>query len=252
MEAPTAMDPASLAREAVSFIGELSNLHFSPLFNTLGNQRRIFFHGDDIYLRITDFLLDENERMRESASLQTPGIDVSIADITPEPPEPRWPWRLRELRGPGARQPRVRIDGLQAQLPESRDRSVRIYIEQGLGPQVFKNYFSADVTDATCRTYAHPKTRGYNGLSFQWRTPEPNAWFEAPSFILSGQDGPGLVINVKKVSTVEHSGKKLICKQFLITVLFRRTFTNSHPSTYLFGDVGIVRFCWNASHHRQQ
>lgn len=209
------MDPAGLTLGAVSSIMEVGTLHPIPLFSTPGNRRRLFFHGRDIYLRISDLPLDENGRMGDSALLRMPEDAVTIADIRHEFPGPRG---LRGL------QPQVKVDDFLAQLPDSRERSVRIYIEQGLGPQVFKNYFSADVTDATRRTYAHPKRRGYNGLSFQWRIPEPNTWFEAPSFILSGQDPPGLVINVKKVSTVEHSGEKLICKELLVAVLSRRTF----------------------------
>ncbi|KAG6363779.1 hypothetical protein INS49_008882 [Diaporthe citri] len=186
---------------------ELDNLRAFPLFYDPDNQRRLVFHGRDIYLRISDLLLDENGRMRDVALLRMPEDAAAIAAIRPESPEPH---RLQGLRGPRELQPQVKIDNFLAKLSDSGERSVRIYIEQGLGPQVFKNYFSADVTDATRRTYAHPATRGYNGLSFQWRTPEPNAWFEAPYFILSGQDPPGLVISVKKVSTVEHSGDKLI------------------------------------------
>lgn len=44
------------------------------------------------------------------------------------------------------------------------------------------------------------------------------------TFILSGQDPPGLVINVKKVSTVEHSGDKLNREQVRVAVLLMRTF----------------------------
>lgn len=223
------MDLASLSFDALSFATERTNLRSLPLFHSPGNHWRLFFHGRDVYLRISDLLPDENEGMREIKLLQMPEDAERIAEIRREPPEPRGPRRVvRTVLGLPRPQAQVTTDNFLAQLPDPREKSVRICIEQGLGPQVFQNYFSADVTDATRRMYAHPTTRGYNGLSFQWRTPVPDKWFEAPSFILSGQNPPGLVINVKKVSTVEHSGEKLICKQVVINVLLMRT---SHSLT---------------------
>lgn len=71
--------------------------------------------------------------MRESALLRMPEDAAAIAAIRREP---------HDLRG---LQPHVYIDGVLAQLPDQTDGSVRIFLEQGLGPQVFKDYFSADV-----------------------------------------------------------------------------------------------------------
>lgn len=210
IEVPAPMD----VREAV---GALTQLEFSslgrfPLFYNPGSHMRLFFHGRDVYLRISDFLLDENGRMRDSVLLRMPEDAAAIAAFWPEGPGP---W----LRSLDVLQPMVNMDNFLAQIQSSTERSVRIYIEQGLGPRVFKTYFSADATDATRRTHTYPTTLGYNGLSFQWRAPKPNTWFEAPSFILTGQDSPGLVINVKRVSTVEHSGDRLICKQLPVAAL---------------------------------
>lgn len=188
-----------------------SNLNPLPLFYTAHNVRRLLFHGRDIYLRIFDLLPNGNGELKESALLRMPEDAVAIAAIRREP------GGLRGL------QPNVEIDQFLAQVPSSMNGSIRIYLEQGLGPQVFKNYFNSDITNEVRRTYAHPTTKGYNGLSFQWKTPEPNAWFESPSFILSGQNPPGLMTTVKKVSTVEHSGGRITCEQIVVNFLVIKT-----------------------------
>lgn len=201
------MEAAGSVLDAEALFTDFINRRPLPLFYTAHNEARLLFFGRDIYLRISDLSLDENGGMRESASLQMPGDAGAIAAIRREP---------RGLRG---LQPQVDIDNFLAQVPNSMGGSVRIYLEQGLGPQVFKDYFSTDVTNAVRRSYAHSTTRGYNGLSFQWRTPKPNAWFESPSLILSGQDPPGLMTTVKRVSTVEHSGGRLACEQTAVSFL---------------------------------
>lgn len=125
------MDLIKLALSAVSAaidLGfmELGNLRALPLFYEPGNPRRLFFHERDINLRISDLVLDEDGRMRDSALLRMPEDAAAIAAIRLEPPEPRG---LQRMRGPRGLQPQVKIDGFLAQLPDSRNRSVRIYIE---------------------------------------------------------------------------------------------------------------------------
>lgn len=208
-----AMELAAFLYGASYFFMELGSLRHIPLFYTARNRKRLLFNGRDIYLRISDLPLEENGRMKESALLRMPEDAAAIAAIKRQP---YWP------RG---RQPQIDVDNFLAYVPDSIDGSVRIYLEHGLGPQAFQNYFSRDVTNAARYTYAHPTTRGYNGLSLQWRVPEPNAWFETPSFILSGEDLPGLVINVKKVSTVEHSGGRLICKRVLMGFMLKTAYS---------------------------
>lgn len=199
------MDPFRVISESIvsSFlqIVHIWALASVPIFLSTRNQRRLLFHGRDTYLRISDLVLEENDRLTDAALLRMPEDAQEIAAIR---------WEPSELYG----QPQADVEGFLGKLPTQMEGSVRVYLEQGLGPGVFKDYFSSDATNPIHCAYDHPRTRGYNGLSLQWRAKQPDAWFNVPSFIIFGETSPALMIIVKKVSTLEHTGGRLTCEQF--------------------------------------
>lgn len=194
------METAGLVLGLVPLFTDL-NREFQSVLGAARNVRRLLFHGGDVYLRVSDLMLIEDGELKESALLRMPEDAAAIAAIR------------------HGLQPQVEIDNFLARVPSPRDGSIRIYLEQGLGPQVFKDYFNTDITNEVRSSFAHPPTRGYNSLSFQWKTPAPNTWFESPSFILSAQYPPRLMTIVKKVSTVEHSGGRITCEQIVVAFL---------------------------------
>lgn len=196
------MDALRSAAAVVSFAVKFQDtLDLIPIFHSAHNQKRLSFDGRDTYLRISDLRLEQNSRMTQAALLRMPEDAQAIADMR---------GRLHPLFGYQAV-----IADFSNKLPAQMEGSVRMYLEQGLGQGVFKDYFRTDASETNYYTPNPPHTRGYSGLSLQWRTKEPNKWFHAPSFVTIREDSPALVITVKKVSTLEHSGSRLICRQFL-------------------------------------
>lgn len=94
-------------------------------------------------------------------------------------------------------------------LPPRAQGVIRIVCTQNFDELVFNGSFDSSAGAAICDASVLPSSRGYYVMSNQWRRRSIDAWFEAPSYLLSDNHRKGMIQTIKKMCVLEHDDHSL-------------------------------------------
>lgn len=107
-------------------------------------------------------------------------------------------------------------------LPPRAQGVIRIVFTQNFDDLVFNRSFDSSAGAAICGVYELPSSKGYYAMSNQWSRPSIEAWFEAPSYLLSDDHRKGMIQTITKMCVLEHDdhslSREFLSKAFYVTV----------------------------------
>lgn len=162
------------------------------LLPTNDGDSRLLFNGKTTRLHIFDLELHDKGRMVPVGLSRMPEDAEAISTLLPERMEP-----CRDLTSHEA----------------PAQKAIRIFLTQDLDSETCDNAFGPSPDSDIRRAYDLAcSSRGYHGMSNQWRRSSPEAWFEAPSCLLSNGFPQGMMITIKKACVLENSNNSL-CRE---------------------------------------
>lgn len=168
---------------------------------TSRSQNRLHFDGKASLLYIYDLELREQGRMMPLRSLRMPQDAETIAAFLPTGNEGERAIIL---------------------LPPRTQGVIRIIFTQNFDELVSNSSSDSSAGAAICGVYQLPSSRGYYAMSNQWSRPSIEAWFEAPSYLLSEDHRKGMIQTFKKICVLEHDdhslSREFISKTFYVIV----------------------------------
>lgn len=164
------------------------------------SQKRLEFGGEARNLtvfNISDLILHDEEPMVPAISLQMPQDVEAITALHSANP------------GSSATGDGFGVSNAFGPIPVLPHGHIRVYVTQDIDPKVFTDDFDLGVGDTVRLAHTLPRSRGYYGLSNQWRRLLPEAWFEATSLLISRDPPQGMMFIKRKACTLERSDGSL-------------------------------------------